>query len=176
MNNNETAVGTIDDRRRAFTLSQPRAFNAIFYGGLAAGLGDGLFALTFYGGILGIPLLRIFQPVASGILGRAAMEGGGTTFLLGVLLHFIVAICIATVYYLASLVWPFLLKHAVVCGLIFGMLAYLGMRYVVIPLSAVPARHGTFHLSYFLTEMIGHAFLVGLPIALIARKSALRSG
>jgi hypothetical protein len=174
MKNNQTAVRSINGKREV-TLSRPRAFNAIFFGGLAAGLGDGLFALTFYGGILGIPLLRIFQPVASGILGKAAMEGGVATFLLGVLLHFVVAMCIATVYYLASSIWPFLLKHAVVCGLIYGMLAYLGMRYVVIPLSAVPARHGTFHLSYFLTEMIGHAFLVGLPIALIAARSARRA-
>jgi hypothetical protein len=44
------------------------------------------------------------------------------------------------------------------------------MNYVVIPLSA--ARHGAFHLSNFVIEMIGHAFLVGLPIALIARRSA----
>ena len=104
------------------------------------------------------------------------MEGGYATFWLGVLLHFVNGIYIATVYYLVSRVWPFLIKHAVVSGLIYGIIAYLGMRYIVIPLSAVPARHGAFHLSYFLAEMIGHAFLVGLPIALIARWSAKRRG
>jgi hypothetical protein len=176
MKNNQTTVRNVEGRTSAITLSKPRAFNAVVYGGLTAALGDGLFALTFYGGILGVPFLRIFQSVASGILGKAAMGGGVATFLLGVLLHCFVGMCIATVYYLVSSVWPLLLKRAVLCGLIFGMLAYLGMRYVVIPLSAVPARHGTFHLSYFLTEMIGHAFLVGLPIALITARSARRAG
>jgi hypothetical protein len=164
--------GTRSFRSDGLVADQPRAIDTILIGGPTAAIGDGLFALTFYGAILGIPLLRIFQPVASGILGKAAFDGGYATFSLGVLLHFINGICIATVYYLASRVWPFLVKHAVVSGLTYGIIVYLGMRYIVIPLSAVPARRGTFHLSYFLTEMIGHAFLVGLPIALIARWSA----
>src|SRR5205085_89001 len=95
---------------------------------------DGLFALVFYGLILGVQPLRIFQPVAAGLLGsQAAIEGGVKTFLLGLLLHFIVATCIAAVYYLATLILPFLIQHAVVCGLVYGMIAYMVMNYVVIP-------------------------------------------
>jgi hypothetical protein len=150
----------------------PRAFDTILYGGLAAGVGDGLFAVVFYGVIKGVKLLRIFQGVASGLLGRAAFDGGVATFSLGLLLHFVVASCIAAVFYLLSSIWPALLRRAIVSGLIYGMLAYLVMNYVVIPLSA--ARHGTFHLSNFIIEMIGHAFLVGLPIALVAAGSASR--
>jgi hypothetical protein len=89
-----------------------------------------LFAFTFYGLILGAKPLRIFQSVASGVLGRAtAIEGGIRTFLLGILLHFVVATCIATVYYLATLILPVLLRHAVVSGLMYGMIAYLGMSH-----------------------------------------------
>jgi hypothetical protein len=86
----------------ASAVGRPRAFETILCGGLAAGIGDGLFALIFYGGVLGIKLLRIFQPVASGLLGKAALEGGIATFSLGILLHFVVGSCIAAVYYLAS--------------------------------------------------------------------------
>src|SRR5215210_5057533 len=149
---------------------RPRAPETILYGGLVVGILDGLFALTFYGLILGLQPIRIFQSVASGLLGKASYEGGVRTFLLGILLHFIVATCIAAVYYLASLKFPVLIHHAVVCGLIYGMLAYLGMNYIVIPLSAIGSRPSS--LRTFLPAFIGHALFVGLPIALLARRSA----
>lgn len=149
---------------------RPRALDTILYGGLVVGILDGLFALIFYGLILGAQPLRIFQSVASGLLGKAAFEGGVQTFLLGILLHFVVATCIAAVYYLASLILPVLIHRAVVCGLLYGMIAYLVMNYVVIPLSA--ASPGRFSLRTFLPAFIAHALLVGLPIALLARRSA----
>jgi hypothetical protein len=154
-------------------VERPRAFDTILYGGLIVGILDGLFALIFYGLILGAKPLRIFQGVAAGVLGRASFDGGTKTFVLGVLLHFIVATCIAAVYYLASLKLPFLIHHAVICGLIYGMIAYLGMNYIVIPLSAIGAR--PFSFRTFLPAFIGHALLVGLPIALLARRSARAS-
>jgi len=152
-------------------VDRPRAFDTIVLGGLAVALLDGLFAFTFYGLILGIPYLRIFQGVAAGLLGvESARAGGIKTFLLGLLLHFVVATCIATVYYLISFKLPVLVHHAVVSGLIYGMIAYLGMKFVVTPLSAI-GRRPVPRPSIFLTEMIGHMFLVGLPIALLARRS-----
>ncbi len=154
----------------ASILEHPRPFDTILYGGLVVGILDGLFALIFYGLILGAKPMRIFQAVASGLLGKASYEGGTQTFLLGILLHFVVASCIAAVYYVASLKLPVLIHRAVVCGLIYGMLAYLGMNYVVIPLSAIGSRPSS--LRTFLPAFIGHALLVGLPIALLARRSA----
>jgi len=155
------------------SFGRPRAFETILPGGIVVGILDLVFAFTFYGLILGAPPLRIFQSVAAGVLGRAAaIEGGVRTFLLGILLHFIVATCIATVYYLATLILPVLIRHPVVSGLIYGMIAYLGMHYVVVPLSAIRRSPGPLQLPIFLTEIIGHALLVGLPIALLARRSA----
>src|SRR5258705_2203658 len=97
------------------SFARPRAVHTILYGGLVVGILDMLFAFTFYGLILGAPPLRIFQSVASGLLGRtAAYEGGVKTFVLGILLHFVVASCIATVYYLASRAFPVLIRHPIV--------------------------------------------------------------
>lgn len=152
-------------------FEKPRAFETIVYGGLAIGILDGIFALVYYGLILGANPLRIFQSISAGLLGREAAYSGGTaTFLSGIVLHFVVATLIATVYYAASLKLPILIKRAVLCGLLYGMAAYLVMNYVVIPLSRAGA--GASPLSVFLTGIIGHAFLVGLPVALIARRSA----
>jgi len=151
---------------------RPRPLDTILLGGLVVGILDGLFALVFYGLILGVQPLRIFQSVAAGLLGRASYEGGVKTFLLGLLIHFIVATCIAAVYYLATLILPFLIRYAVVCGLVYGMIAYMVMNYVVIPLSAIDVSNRSFNWRTFLPAFIGHAFLVGLPVALLARRSA----
>ena len=152
------------------TASSPRrhALYTILFGGLVVGILDLLFAFTFYGLILGAKPLRIFQSVAAGVLGRpTAVEGGLPTFLLGILLHFVVATCIATVYYLATLALPILIRHPVISGLIYGVMAYFGMKYIVLPLSAIGQRGTLPRLPILLTEVIGHALLVGLPVGLL---------
>jgi hypothetical protein len=150
-------------------LGRPRAFNAIVYGGLTAGALDALDALTFFG-LRGISPIRIFQHIASGLLGRASFSGGLKTVLLGLVLHFLIAFIIATVYYGASLVLPTLIRHPFVWGPIYGIVAYFVMNRVVIPLSA--ASHGPVSLPVLINGLLIHALGIGLPIALFARQSA----
>jgi uncharacterized membrane protein YagU involved in acid resistance len=50
----------------------------------------------------------------------------------------------ATVYYLAGRKLTFLVSRAVLCGLIYGVLVYLFMHIVVLPLSAAPKRDTPF--------------------------------
>ena len=158
---------------QATSFGRPLPFPTILYGGLLVGIFDLLFAFTFYALILGVPALRIFQGVAAGVIGRTtAREGGVKTFLLGILLHFVVATCIAAVYFLAVRLMPVLIRYAVVSGLIYGMVAYLGMKYIVVPLSAIGQSGALPRLPIFLTEIIGHAVLVGLPLGLLMRRSA----
>lgn len=155
------------------TLGRPRAIDTIPLGGLFIGIFDLLFAFTFYGLILGVPSLRIFQSVAAGVLGRpAAIAGGVRTFMLGIVLHFVVATCVATVYFLATQILQVLVRQAIVSGLIYGVVVYFGMKFIVIPLSAIGQRPPLPRFSILVTELIGHAVLVGLPVALLARRSA----
>ena len=158
------------------SFGRPRPFPTILLGGLVVGILDMLFAFTFYGLFLGVPPLRIFQSVASGVLGPTAARAGGVkTFLLGILLHFVVATCIATVYFLAARLLPILIRYAVLSGLIYGMVAYFGMKYLVMPLSAIGQRGTIPRLPILLTELVGHAVLVGLPLGLLVRRSAKRN-
>jgi uncharacterized membrane protein YagU involved in acid resistance len=117
---------------------------------------------------------RVFQGVAAGLLGSdAARAGGWSTWWLGLGLHFTVAFCVAAVYYVLSRFIPFLIRHPVPSGLIFGVLAHFVMQCVVIPLSAI-GRFPTFPLKTTLNGVIGHALLIGLPVALLASWSAKR--
>ena len=153
---------------------KPRAFETMFYVGLAIGVLDFLDATLFFGLYAGVGFTRIWQSVAAGLLGtEAARAGGWNTALLGILLHFVVATCVATVYYIGAANFPFLIRRPVISGVLFGVIAHLVMKYVVVPLSAI-GTVSPYNLPNFLNSIIGHALLVGLPVALIARWSAKR--
>jgi uncharacterized membrane protein YagU involved in acid resistance len=152
---------------------RPRAFEAIVYGGLAVGVLDFLDATIFFGLWYGVKPIRVWWSVASGLIGHdRAFNGGIKTAALGLFLHFVVATLMATVFYFASLALPTLIRHAVTWGLIYGVVCYYVMSYVVVPLSAVPPRSGPTPWPSYLNGIIGHALLVGLPIALLARRAA----
>lgn len=146
-----------------------RAFFGILFGGLVAGACDLTYAITFYA-VQGAKPIRIPQSIASGLLGRASYEGGWISAALGVTLHFFIAFCAAALYYLASRKIEVLLRWAPLCGAIYGAAIYFFMRWVVLPLSAAPHFKST-PLSDW-TDFAVHVFLIGLPIALLARRYA----
>lgn len=146
---------------------------AILYGGLAVGVLDGLYAVVVWA-LRGVKPDRVFQGVAAGLLGRDSFEGGASTALLGLLLHFFIAFCVAAVYVLASRRLDVLTRRPVLCGLLYGVLVYLAMTFVVVPLSA--ARGGVPTLPMFLLNAAAHALLVGLPVAMFAAGAAGAAG
>ena len=148
--------------------ARPRAFQTIIYGGLIVGVLDALDA-TIFSGLRGVSPSRVWQFVASGLLGRASFDGGMKTAALGLLIHFLIAFILAAIYYGASLYFPVLVRRAVLWGLLYGVAVYFVMNYLVLPLSAAPPLR--FSVASFLNGLIGHALLVGLPIALVARHS-----
>ena len=147
-----------------------RPARALLCGALVVGALDAIDAIVFFG-LRGASPTRIFQSVAGGLLGRSTYRGGVATALLGVLLHFCVALSIVAVYFVASKRVRVLTRHPVRCGLVYGLLAHLVMSFVVVPLSA--AGKAPFSLPVMLNGLIGHAFLVGLPSALFARAATV---
>jgi hypothetical protein len=148
----------------------PAAF-AILVGGLIAGAIDISYAVGF-SAFRGVAPMRILQSVASGLLGSPAYQGGAGTAALGFLLHFLLMLIIAAIFYVASTRLRFLLARPVLWGAIYGFLVYWVMNLVVLPLSAFPSTV-KFVPVVVITSLIVHAFGIGVPIALASR-AALR--
>jgi uncharacterized membrane protein YagU involved in acid resistance len=145
------------------------ALFAILVGGLFAGAFDITYAVVF-SAFRGVAPMRILQSVASGLLGAPAYDGGIPTAALGLLLHFLMALLIASIYYLASRRLPLLSRHAVVCGALFGAGVYAVMNLVVLPLSAFTGKPN-FTLTGIATGLFVHMFLFGVPIAWATRRA-----
>lgn len=155
-------------------VDRPRAARAIAWGGLLAGLGDITFAFVV-SGLRGVGPVRVLQSVASGLLGAAAREGGMWTAALGALLHFLIALAWAAVYWLLSRRLKVLVRRPFVCGPLYGLAVYALMYLVVLPLSAAYFKP-TFTPYTVALNGAGHMLLVGLPIALAAYKFTDRTG
>ena len=155
----------------ATVLAQKQALTnvqAIFWGGLVAGILDAVDGVIAFG-TQGLNPIQVLQYIASGALGQSAFHGGLATAALGAAFHFSIAWVAAGVFVLATRRLEILKTHAVPAGLLYGAAVYFFMNYLVLPLSAVAAS--TFHLGLFLNGVIGHALFVGLPISLFARRA-----
>ncbi len=145
---------------------------SIVYAGLVVGTLDLLDAFIFFGLRSGAQPVGILHSIAAGAIGREAARAGGVqTAALGLLLHFTIALLIATVYIVASRVAPILRRRWIACGLIFGVLAYFVMTFFVVPLSNAGAGQITFALPVtpvLINGLTIHAFGVGLPAAYFA--------
>ncbi len=140
---------------------------AITLGGLTVGTLDALDAALFFGP-RGVSLDRIFRGIAGGLLGReTAMAGGTATLLLGMVLHFFIATMIVAVLVLAARRAPALVRRPLVTGPIYGILAWLVMNLVVIPLSAIGPRLPP--TAAIINGVLIHMVGIGIPAALFAR-------
>jgi hypothetical protein len=92
---------------------------ALVMGTLAVGTLDALDAIIFFG-LRGVTPARIFQSIASGLMGRSAFTGGLATVALGLLLHYFIAFAIVSTYDIASRRLAILLRSPIRCGLLYG--------------------------------------------------------
>ena len=143
-------------------------FLYITIAGLVAGTLD-LIAAFIQNGLRGIGPVRILQSIASGLLGTASYSKGSSSAILGLFLHFFIATTAALVYYVASRRLRPLLTRPLVWGSVYGVIVWLVMNLIVLPLSAFPHRQ-SFAPMNVATGLWIHIFFVGLPIALIIRR------
>ncbi|HEY9421266.1 MAG TPA: hypothetical protein VIW92_07625 [Thermoanaerobaculia bacterium] len=148
-------------------LDNRAALSRIVRAGLLTGVTDGLFASVLSVAFYDSTVTRLFQGVATTLLGPAALDGGIKTAAVGVLMHFGVALG-------WSAVFLFLLNRSSwIRGLLrsrygvlkvatlYGPFIWIVMSLVVIPLllHRPPAITGRWWV-----QLIGHIPFVGLPI------------
>ncbi len=144
-----------------------RTVLTIFLGGLVAGAFDLAYVFTVYG-VRGISPIVILQSIASGLLGRAAYAGDVKTALLGLVLHFSMAFLMAAGFVVLVRVLPALLQRPLLMGPVYGVLLFVVMYYLVVPLSAAVIQTPSGWL--LAGALFAHTVLVGTPIALFARE------
>jgi hypothetical protein len=141
---------------------------ALAIGTVVVGVLDALDAIVVFGLRSGVSPIRIFQGIASGLVGPEAFAGGVSTALLGVGLHFVIACGIVATCLALSRIWTPLASRPFVFGPIFGIAVYLVMNLVVIPLSAIGAS--SFSTFSVVNGVLIHVVGVGIPAALVASR------
>jgi hypothetical protein len=144
----------------------------ILIAGLVAGFFDITYACIFFGLRFHVSPSRIFQSVARGALGTNAFTGGFKTALLGLFFHFLIAWIVAAIYYFASRVVPFMINHAVISGLLYGLCVYFVMYGIVMRYSAVHSQVYPWQYPWglLIPNILIHMVGIGLTIALIVRR------
>lgn len=141
---------------------------AILWGGVAAGTVD-MIAATASGVGRGRAPLDGWRFVASGLIGKGALEGGWVTGVLGLLVHYGLTTIMAMLFVLAAKRRPELLRSSWVSGLLYGALIFAAMNYVIVPHSAVPVWKTPQGFWANLNGAMVHGLFVAVPIASIAR-------
>ncbi len=156
-----------------------KTLKPILYAGALVGVLDITAACINSRIAYGFPPARVLKGVAGGVLGRAALEGGFATAALGLMMHFTMALTVATIFYALSRRFPLPRKlwAVVAVGLFYGAAVFVVNNFATAPfLSWIRSLY--LHTPILLkppmgsSQLIIHLFCVGLPIALVMHRFA----
>jgi hypothetical protein len=109
----------------------------------------------------------MLRGVASGPV-PGAPDWGMAGAVLGLVVHYVLMAIMVTVYVLAADRMPQLKRQPLLWGLLYGLATYVVMNLIVVPLRFhTPLPPSTLAIC---TQLFCHIVLVGIPIALVARK------
>lgn len=142
----------------------------LFGGAVAAGTLDISYATSLSYLRSGVAPSRVLKYVASGALGKEALDGGAGTAAAGLGFHYLIAFLFTAFFFAAAGFVPRLLERPLMTGALYGIGIYVVMNYVVVPLSRIGPRP-TPPAIVWTTGVLVHMFLIGVPIALAARRA-----
>jgi hypothetical protein len=147
------------------------ALKTVVAAGMVAGTLDLALAIGYFAVAAHAPFVAVPLAVASGALGVRAYRIGTPAAVLGIALHYFIALTVAGIYYAASRSQRVLMRRPVVCGAAYGIGVFLVMQYIVLPLSARP---GPRHLStgWLIADVASHILFIGVTIALLTSRLA----
>lgn len=148
---------------------------AILLTGLLAGVLDGAAAVVVYLIRGGRTPERIFNYIASGVFGPAAMSGGTPMVLAGIGFHMLIAMGWTILFFLAARQFEMLRRHAIAAAVAYGIFVWMMMNKVVLPLSRVQMAATTTWNSIIVGALV-LVVCIGFPISLGARRYFSRHG
>jgi hypothetical protein len=156
----------------AVSVGSPRSNGAYIRTGLVAGLVAAaveLVPVLSIQGALGVNAMRVLQAIASGLTGAAAYSGGLPSAALGLVLHIVISLVAGLAFSAAAAVRPQLLRHPVLATIGYGVIVYVVMSYVVVPLSAA-AFPPAANVALIAMSLSVHIVAFALPIVLVTRR------
>ncbi|HEV8695697.1 MAG TPA: hypothetical protein VGQ93_16170 [Lysobacter sp.] len=155
-------------------MKSSTAWSQVLWGGLIVASADIIFATTLWFTWNTAGLIRVFQTIAVGVLGKASFDGGVAAALLGAGLQVFMATMFVVAYTLVSRGAPGLLRKPLVYGPLYGVMLYLIMNFVVMPLSRVGRSPSMEHPDWIFLSVLAH-MVFGVICVVFARR-ALRPG
>ena len=119
----------------------------------------------------GVTPWRVFQYIASGSMGRQAFESGWASVLLGIGLHYIIALIWTAIFYVVARRFAIVMRRPVLSGLLYGGVVYLIMNFIIVPLSGVPHPLRPITLVSRINAVLALLICIGLPISLLMRRT-----
>lgn len=112
----------------------------------------------------------ILKYIASGVLGKTAMQGSGGTAALGLFLHYMIAFIFTVVLFFLYGKMKLTRFNPILVGFLYGIFTWLVMNLVVVPYSKVPRAPGPFNWTQAVIGALILIVCIGIPVSLIARK------
>jgi hypothetical protein len=140
---------------------------------LATGVSDFLWAVVLSVGIYKNTFTQLWQGVASVPLGKSAMDGGTRTMVIGILLHFGVALAWTTVFFfLTRFGWMQRALNsrwgALKVAAVYGPFIWAFMSLIVIPLFTHRLPRNWWRWT---VQAIGHILFVALPMITVYQRT-----
>ena len=133
---------------------------------LVAGSLDLLWAMLLTT-LFGREIPNMLRYVASGPF-PAAQDMGASGAAIGVAVHFLLMTAMAGIFVLAAQSRPQLLARPIVAGILYGLLTYVLMNLLVVPVRfGTPLPPKAISVA---TQLFAHIVLVGIPTALITAR------
>ena len=142
--------------------------------GLVAGTLDITENLVF-GQLRGVSPWTIFQYIASGLIGTQAFQGGWASVVLGVVIHYIIALTWTGVFYAVARKFAVVMRRPVLSGLLYGGVVYLIMTFIVVPHSSVPHPLRPITLISRINAVLAILLCIGLTISLLMRRTLFQA-
>jgi hypothetical protein len=150
--------------------TSPSLFKIILLSGLLVGTLDILSAFVDVYVSTGRTPLLVLNYIASAVFGPEARTGGADMQLFGLLCHYLIAFIFTVIFFVAYRPLQFYKLLPVLLGILYGLFIWVVMNRLVVPMSRIGRPAVTPPLWRMAKAALILITMIGLPLALIARK------